>query len=159
MFAWVKNFLKYRQYLRFYQSLGSLKFQSYSTTTGLISKIIGKGLLSYAVSTFSCSRSIINFFESFGNGNTPTFLPPIRGILFTGLLSIGLDQLQASEDLNPGLVECEGFRYPFSIDVKYLNYDEHQPIYRGTLNFSLNIVLSYIAVLYTLNLLLTLKSV
>ena len=144
--------------MRFYQSLGLLKFQSYSTTSSLIDKVIGKGLLSYSVSTFSCSRKLINFFEGFSGRGKPISLPPIKGVLFTGLLSVSSDQLQIEEDLNPGLVECEGFRYPFSTDAKYFNKDIQLLTYLGTSNAIFNIILSYITVIYTLNLLLTLKN-
>lgn len=159
IFSWVKNFLKYRQYLRFYQSLGLLKFQSYSTTSSLIHNVIGRELLSYSVSTFSCSRKLINVFNSFSTKDKPVLLPPISGVLFTGLLSVSPDQLQLEEDLNPGLVECEGFRYPFSTNVKYFSDGIHMLTYLGTSNTVFNVVLSYTMVIYILSLLLVLKTI
>lgn len=160
-FTWVKNFLKYRQYLRFYQSLGSVKFQSYSTTYNLVNqtKIKDKNSLLYSASTFSCSRKLLNSFESFNLGIKSTFLPPIKGIIFTGLLSADLNQLQSNENLNAGLVECEEFRYPFSTDSKYFSGDIQLVTYSNTSNSLFSVALSYSIITYMICILLLLNNV
>jgi len=155
--TWVRNFLKYRQYLRFYQSLGSVKFQSYSTTANLVNKVVSKGTLPYAASTFSCSRKLLYSFESFNIGLKNTFLPPITGVIFTGLLSANLDQLQGNEELNAGLVECEEFRYPFSTDPKYFDKSLQLLTYSNINNSLTNVALNYSLIVYTISTLLLLN--
>ena len=155
---WVRNLLKYRQYLRFYQNLGLLPFQSYSTTLSLVTRVFSKSSTAYNFSMLSCSKKLLLFFENFSSRGHPRLLPKLKGILFTGLLSANLEDLRLNEEVNSGLVECEGFRYPFSTDPKFFTLSLHKSYYTTTLLGISAHVLNYLTIIYSITILLTLRT-
>ena len=113
---WVNFFLKNKQFLRFYQSLGLVQNQSYSTSLSLVGKQLMNLNSGTSFSTFACSRSIINYFVVSCSGwDTRS---PLLNIPVTGLLTDARSTINDLSDINPGLVQFDNLLYPYNSELE-----------------------------------------
>lgn len=107
--SWVYLFIRSKQFVRYYQSLGLFPILAYSTTTLFFSK--QSALLHNPYGSFitSCSKSILG---SFGYGRGVVIGTPLQNLPSTALMVRSVDDFGTLPDFHLGLVTHDRLSYP-----------------------------------------------
>jgi hypothetical protein len=152
--SWVFFFLKSKQFVRFYQSLGLFNVQSYSATTLLITKKFSEIISDQGFNTFACSKSLLNTFLLKGQ-SSKYYVTPLLNSQSDGLTTRVAPNLTLIENVNPGLINYDSLLYPYNMQTPHSeNYtmlysDINHAIFKKTLHF--------VQVIYSILILLTLR--
>ena len=150
--SWVSFFLKNKQFVRFYQTLGLFNSQSFSSTVLVFNKQVVKFGSDSSFNTFACSKNIISFYNSntnfIFNYKTPLKTSPSVGLLFhKNLIN------SEYKDLNPGLIQYDKLLYPYNNII----ITEKNILTWSFLHSSIfNLVNKYVLFVYRINILITL---
>jgi hypothetical protein len=150
---WVFLYIRSKQFVRFYQSLGLFNTQSYSTSVLVFEKKLSEVVNYAGLTTFACSRSIISLFLSKGD-NTKYYNTPLLGSLSSGLATRDITNLPLSESINPGLVDYDSLLYPYTTVPS--TRTEDLELYNSLLEVNFSSTLNYVTASYHTLVLLTL---
>ena len=151
--SWVFFFLKSRQFVRFYQSLGLFNVQAFSASTLIVTKNFADIVTSRGFTTFSCSQTLLNTFK--GNGQfSKYYINPLLGSQSSGLSVRSIPDLTLVENINPGLINYDNLLYPYNLDNDKLL--EYKLLYILTTTQIFKNSLQHIKVLYKILITLTL---
>jgi len=117
---WVDFFLRNKQFVRFYQSLGLFPYQSYSNTPNLFTKQYLNVTSTHGFATFACSKRVLHYFVP--NRKNNLYKSPIPNTPASGLLSNSVPSMVDVPELNPGLVLFDKLLYPHN----------EQPVSKGS---------------------------
>jgi hypothetical protein len=151
--SWVFFFLKSKQFVRFYQSLGLFNVQAYSATTSLITKKFSEIISDRGFNTFSCSRSLLNTFTQKGQ-SSKYYVNPLLNSRSDGLTTRVATDLSLIENINPGLINHDGLLYPYNSDTP--TPGDYLTLYNNINSNIFNKTLHYLTTTYTIMILLTL---
>lgn len=158
LYFWVTYFLKYKQFVRFYQNLGLLNYQFHSSTTNLMSKVSLRAQSLLVYNSYSCSQNLLkNFMSKLINIKLPL-------IQYSGVLFNSKNDITSAGILNPGLLFYENSFYSYDIDDdKLLNSDDYnsstQLIYSNMVQCGWFSTSKYLMCCYFIILLLSLKNI
>ena len=111
---WMFFFYKNRQFIRFFQSLGAVKFSSYSVTSLVFTRQVDVIKNMHGISMASCSRNLLRFFKNQAFAASP--LPKVENAL---LFFNSPEGFPTSLEVGSGLIILDKLLYPhtiFSID-------------------------------------------
>lgn len=101
--------------MRFYQSLGVVNAQSFSTSVVVFTRKLNDINNLQGVGTFACSQNIVKLFLRRGIKHK-YYNNPIMHTRSAGFLTQSLSGLKLSESINPGLVLYDELMYPFWVE-------------------------------------------
>jgi hypothetical protein len=110
--SWVTNYLKMRQFERFYSTLGRFQFDAFSTNFNIFSVKLNSILNRNGINIASCSKTILkrHINQSYGS----EFLKnPTKNSNSAILQTTSLQSLILSSDIYPNLVNLENTLYPY----------------------------------------------
>jgi hypothetical protein len=152
--SWVFFFLKSKQFVRFYQSLGLFNVQSYSATTLLITKKFSEIVSDQGFNTFACSKSLLKTFLLKGQASK-YYINPLLNSQSDGLTTRAAANLSLIENINPGLINHDNLLYPYNTQTPQT--DDYVALF-STLNDDIfNRTLHSVTTIYTILILLTLR--
>lgn len=149
---WSTFFLKNKQFLRFYQSIGLFNVQSYSTTIKLFNTKNTSTDNFYGFMVSSCSKKIINYFFTQSTNFFKTPLPTVSSVM---LATRNYESYNLSHDINPGLINYENLIYvdPKPTSAKYLL------IFLQNQNLLFRYILNVVKIFYKIFVLITLHNI
>ena len=110
--GWVVFFLKTKQFVRFYQTLGLFSNQFYSTTTNLFNKQYLNLVGTAQANTFACSNQILKaFINPYKN---TLYTSPLKNSPTSGLLTINATTSLDITEVNPGLFGADKLFVPYN---------------------------------------------
>lgn len=156
-YTWVKNYLKYKQFLRFYQSIGVTSAHSQSTHPLFTTMLWEKTPSTSGFSTYSCSNKIIKQFSFLQRIDSYQYRTPLRDAPSTGFLMVSIEDMQANPRMNPGVIYLDKLLYPFVTSKELLSPESHASLYKKQVELSTHYQLNWIYSLYRISILLILQ--
>ena len=150
---WVFLFIKSKQFVRFYQSLGLFNVQSFSTSTLLVNKLFSDITTERGFNTFSCSTTLLNIFKNKGVFSK-YYINPLQNSQSSGLTVRSIEDLGLIENINPGLINYDNLLYPYNFSNNKLTV--YKNLNTIITNQIFTNVLLYIKVIYKTLIILTL---
>lgn len=111
--SWSFFFLKNKQFIRYYQSIGCFFNKYYSTSIEVYNSKYQTVNENYGVNLYSCSKSIINYFLK-NNFKKNYIITPLKRFKSTGLMSnnkVSLISNDLVNSINPGLLNFDNVFY------------------------------------------------
>lgn len=150
--SWVHIFLKSKQFIRFYQSLGLFNLQSYSASMLVFTKKLNEINNFNGINSFACSKKILLPFLKFKNSNI-FFQNPLKNNTSFGVLVRDSNSLNLSNSITPNLVQHENSLYP--VIPHQLNLTSY---FNNYLLLNLKHITNFLVVIYQILIYLSLKN-
>jgi hypothetical protein len=161
--SWVFFYLRSRQFVRFYQSLGVFNSQSYSTTPIVVVLQCPEAVSDRGFNTFSCSRSLLKTFLEKAAANThhqkttdKYYLSPLSHSRSEGILARTASDLVLVENMNPGVIDHDNLLYPYNTELDAL--ETSATLYMAVIDSMFNSTLRYVTLIHNMLILLTLRN-
>ena len=150
------NYLKMRQFVRFYQSINMFNVFSYSPEMSVFSAKANNLKLLNGVNYFSCSYGILNKFLK--NSNNSFFLKTqLSFSLVYAMQTIDIRFLSNFSDLSPNIIKYDNLNYPTdSFLIKNNNEFAEILLLQNINNFVFKYILKLVLIIRNIIVLLTL---
>lgn len=140
--SWVQNYLKLRQFERFYQSLGSSQVMAYAADFDVF-KVAPTNINDSGIHIFSCTKSLINHFINVAKlTSSPLIFSNIQNSRLTYVQSDSLETIAQSNLSYPSAIRFDESNYhpvnetPNQSDTVLLLQNLHDQQFKTSLNFS-----------------------
>jgi hypothetical protein len=148
-------FLKSKQFVRFYQSLGLFNVQAYSTTSLLVTKKFSEIISDQGFNTFACSKSLLNTFLLKGQP-AKYYINPLLNSQSDGLTTRKISSLSLIENINPGLVNYDSLLYAYNTQTPQRH--NHLLLYTAMNDILFERTLHYNTTIYKIFVILSLQT-
>ena len=127
--SWVSNYLKMRQFERFYSALGRFQFSAFSASVHIFSLKLNTVLNFNGINIASCAKNILGRHVNQSGGSA--FLKnPTKNTNSATLQASSLQDLTLSADVYPNLVNLDNSLFPYT-DITVTSFNE---LHTQTLN-------------------------